>query len=58
MQRDQNALMYSSKPPCEAAMSYPAVGTGTVASATSAVRHVVLQPNMAAAPFAAAADPA
>ena len=54
---DQNALINSSRPACEAAISYSAFGTGTVASATSAVRHGVAQPNIAAAPFAAAADP-
>ena len=50
MRSDQNALMNSSRPTCEAAKSYPAFPT-------SAVRHGVAQPNIAA-PFAAIADPA
>ena len=58
MQIDQNALMNSSRPTCEAAISYPAAETGAVPSATSAVRHGVVQPSIAAVPFAVAADPA
>jgi hypothetical protein len=58
MRSDQNALINSSRPTCEVAISYPPAGTGTVASATSAVRHGLAQPNIVAAPFAAAADPA
>lgn len=57
--RDHNAWINSSRPTCELAISYPAAGTGTAASAKLAVRPGAGPPNIAAS-FAAAvaADPA